>query len=1152
MKILAKQLLKMPQFDGVLKCIKDRKFPIGIKGLVECSRPFFIYSLLNEADKRGVIITHSRVRAKAIYEQLTTFLDDRVIHIPARELILHDIEAKSHIDEIERVKSLYRLLNNDYTIAVAPIEALCIKVSDSSRFNQSVIDLKKGDTYQIEELIKRLVSIGYEKCDMVEYVGQFSSRGDIIDVFSPGESNPVRIEFFDDTLDLIRYFDADTQRSIESIDDIKVLPCNEQIVSDEDIRYLCDTFLHDTNLSEPLKEDKEKLLAGTYNLPIDKYFSLLPHATSAFEYIEKKAMIILDNDSRSLGKLDNILNEYGIMCEKLLANKKILPEGMNIVTDFFEASKKRQVSIIMPEVQNYDMNFKPQIEFGFLTRENIAYRGRMDLLLEDITKWKEHDRKIVLFTPTKKSGGILADYLEENHIYSSHVENLDEIDTLSAVTVVDKGIYEGFEFLDAKLCIVGSSKIFRKTEKDSGRRKSGRDLDLFATLKVFDYVVHDVHGIGQYVGLKKMEVAGITKDYLHIIYRNDDSVYIPVSKMEMIQKYIGSDGNRPKLSKLGGTEWENTKKKVKANVKDIAKELIELYARRKEIIGHTYSEDTVWQMAFEDQFPYEETKDQLRCVEEIKSDMESGTVMDRLLCGDVGYGKTEVAIRAAFKAVMDGKQVAFLVPTTILAYQHYNNFVERLKDFPVKVDLLCRFRNKKQQEKTTSLLKAGSIDIVVGTHRLLQKDVQYHDLGLLVIDEEQRFGVEHKEKIKNYKNNIDVLTLTATPIPRTLNMSLSGIRDISVIEDPPGKRFPVQTYVMEYDYDVIRDAIDREVARNGQVFYLFNSVKEMDLKYSKLTGLLGEDIRIAVAHGQMEEKKLENVMKDFINHKYDILLCTTIIESGLDMANVNTIIVEDANRMGLAQLYQIRGRVGRSDKVAYAYITYQKGKVITEDAAKRLEAIREFTEFGSGFKIAMRDLEIRGAGNLLGANQHGHLEKVGYDMYIRLLNSAIKELGGEHDKEELLEEASVDISVDAFIKDTFIPNDLQRMDVYKRIADISNEKEKNDLIDELIDRFGDIPKECENLLDIAIIKHYAEDNQFISVTQKRYGLELLYSKKATPDLNMITQIAGKIDEKMILKADKNMGIALYTQKEGALLLQFTKKILDMINMFEIV
>jgi len=1151
MKILAKALYTMPQFEGVLQCIKDEKFPIGIKGLVESSRPFFMYSLLSEVQKSCVIITNSRVKAKSMYEQLAVFMGDDVIHIPARELILHDVEAKSHIDEIIRVKSLYKLLNNDYKIAIAPIEALCIKVTEKEKFSKAIIKIETNKTYDINNLMTQLINSGYEFTDMVESVGQFSKRGDILDIFSPSYDSPIRIEFFDDEVDLIRIFDVDTQRSIKSREKITILPCSEQIVSKDDIQNLCDDFCEDENLSERLKEDKEKLLTGLYNLPLDKYFSMMPFAVTAFDYIDDKSLIVLDNDVRSLSKLDNMLSEYGIMIEKLLASEKILQKGTNLITSFFKAAKGRKIAMILADIQGYDVNFSPKIEFNFLTRENTSYRGRMDLLLEDINKWKVHNKKIVLFTPTKKSGKILNEYLNENNVYAKHVDSLKNEEVLSAITIVDKGIFEGFEFLDAKLCIIGSKKIFRKTGKETSKRKKGRDIDLFATLNVFDYVVHDVHGIGKYMGLKKMEVGGITKDYLHILYKNDDSVYIPVSKMEMIQKFIGGDGKAPRLSKLGGSEWETTKKRVKSKVKDIAKELIALYAIRNELNGYEFSQDTVWQSAFEEQFPYEETKDQLRCIEEIKADMETQKVMDRLLCGDVGYGKTEVAIRAAFKAIMEGKQVAFLVPTTILAYQHYNNFIKRMSDFPIKVDLLCRFRSKKEQNKTITKLKAGTVDLVVGTHRLLQKDMGYKDLGLLIIDEEQRFGVEHKEKMKSYKKNVDVLTLSATPIPRTLNMSLSGIRDISIIEDPPGKRFPVQTYVMEYDYDVVKDAIDRELARNGQVFYLYNRVKDMDLKYSKLNKILGEDVKIGIAHGQMDERRLENVMKDFINKEYDVLLCTTIIESGLDIPNVNTIIIEDANRMGLSQLYQIRGRVGRSDKVAYAYITYQKGKVITEEASKRLEAIREFTEFGSGFKIAMKDLEIRGAGNVLGVNQHGHLDKVGYDMYIRLLNNAINELKGNYIQSEIKEEATIEFVVNAYIKNTYIPNDLQRMDIYKRISAIKNEDEKQELIDELIDRFGDVPNECVNLLDVAIIKHYANNNDFKAVSQRSYGIEFMFSESAQPNLNIITLIAKQFKEKILLKSGSTIRLIVYSDKKDKQIIELTKKILEFFNKFEI-
>lgn len=1151
MNVLSKQIASIPQFDGVLTCINKKQYPIGIKGLVDCSKPFFIYSLHQQTNRQMVIVTSSRVNAKKIYEQLQVFLNDQVIYIPARELVLHDIEAKSHQDELSRVKALFRLHNNDYKIVVASIDALCMKVTPSTKFIKSVIKLKSRQQLNMSFLVDKMLQIGYEKCDLVEASGQFSMRGDIIDVFSPGESNPIRIEFFDDEIDLIRYFNVDSQRSIETIENITILPCHEQVVTNDDINYIVNTFLKGDGLSEELESDREKLLTGTYHLPIDKYFSLLPNRETPFDYIDEDAVIILDNDQKAMTKMENVLMEYGLSCEKLLSLNKILPEAMDMIIDFYGAILKKELAILIPDVLGYDEQHTPDIEFNFLTRENMAYKGRLSLLLEDITKWRLHNRKVVIFTPTKKSGQLLMDYFSEHQLYPEHVETLEDKDDLEDITIVDKGIFEGFEFLDAKLCVVGSGKLFRKSAKDTSKRKRGKDLDLFATLKLLDYVVHDVHGIGQYRGLKKIEVGGITKDYLHILYRNEDSVYIPVSKMELIQKFIGSDGKKPRLSKLGGVEWENTKKKVKANVKDIAKQLIALYAKRAELTGYEFSEDNMWQLSFEEQFQYEETNDQLRCIDEIKNDMQSKIVMDRLLCGDVGYGKTEVALRAAFKAIMDGKQVAFLVPTTVLAYQHYRNFIERLKDFPVKVALLCRFRTKKQQAKTIELLKAGAVDLVVGTHRLIQKDVKFKDLGLLVIDEEQRFGVEHKETIKNYKAMVDVLTLTATPIPRTLNMSLSGIRDISVLEDPPGHRFPIQTYVMEYDYDVMRDAIDREVARNGQVFYLYNRVKDMDLKYSKLKRVLGDDISIGIAHGQLEEKKLEHVMLDFINKKFDVLLCTTIIESGLDMPNVNTIIVEDANRMGLSQLYQIRGRVGRSDKVAYAYITYQKGKVITEEATKRLEAIKEFTEFGSGFKIAMRDLEIRGAGNLLGANQHGHFEKVGYDMYIRLLNKAVDELSGKTIDVIQKEETSVDIFVDAFISDTYITNDIQRMDIYKRMAIISSEKQKSELIDELIDRFGDLPFACENLLDIALIKHYAQNNNFSNVTEKKFGLEFSYEKGALPNLQLITELADKLDEKVVFKADRKLVITIYTKKKGDKFMKLTKKILEMMNEFEL-
>ena len=1123
MNILLKPLQDIPQFDGIIKTMSAGKGPVGVNGLVDPARALFAYAVSQKTGKRCLILTHSRVKAKKLYEALRVFDTDGALHFPTRELMPFEIEARSHGYETDRVNALYRFARNNYSVAVAPVEAMCIRIRGKNEFLDRVISIRNSCEYDRDKLSSQLIISGYEKCDIVESEGQFAVRGDIIDIFSPGWDKPCRINFFGDEVESIKFFSPVTQLSEEETRDILILPCSEQTGStDEILARLRDV----KNPPAQISSDIEKIENGILHFPMDKHFTLSIKTTFASSYIDEDTIIILDNDKRCMRKMKTVLKEYGTTCEKLLETKSALPESCNMIAGFFQAMQGREPNIIIPDITGPDDDFSLYRQFSILTRENPSYGGRMDLLLEDIRKWKMKGRRTALIAPSKKSNRILTDYLASNDIdIHGHNNYSGEIHT-GTVVMLDNGPAEGFEILEAGLCVVGSGKIFRKSKKEKAIQKKQTGMDLFADLKPGDFVVHDYHGIGRYVGIENIKAAGIRRDYVKVEYKKGDYVYIPVGKLESIQKYIGSGGRAPRLSRLGGKEWENTKARVKESVKNIARELVELYAKRKANKGYRYSADTIWQVSFEEEFPFEETNDQLRCIDEIKGDMESDLIMDRLLCGDVGYGKTEVALRAAFKAVMDGRQVAFLVPTTVLAYQHYNTFKSRMRNFPVNVELMCRFRSKKQLQRSAAGLRAGSVDIVVGTHRILQKDIAFKKLGLLVVDEEQRFGVEHKETIKNYKSDIDVLTLTATPIPRTLHMSLSGIRDISVIEDPPAKRFPVQTYVMEYDPDIIRDAVDREISRNGQVFYLYNRVREMDSKYAKLKQLLGEEVRIGIAHGQMEENKLENVMVDFIKGDYDVLLCTTIIESGLDIPNVNTMIIEDADRMGLSQLYQIRGRVGRSDKVAYAYITHKHGKVITEDAEKRLEAIREFTEFGSGFKVAMRDLEIRGAGNLLGANQHGHLERVGYDLYVRILNRAIKELGGETIEDESIQGCTVELNVNAFIDKEYIENDLLRMEMYKKIAIVSDEKQKKLLIDEMTDRFGKPPMETIILLEAALVKNMSAVCGIETVMRDKKDIVFTFAEGMFPQPEILARLPEALPGRALVSMGMKPGIRL--------------------------
>jgi transcription-repair coupling factor (superfamily II helicase) len=1076
---------------------------------VEPAKALFIHALEQETGKRCLYITNNHTKARKMHSSLQVFEPDGSVFLPGRELMPFDVEARSHGSEVDRVSALYRLAKNDYRIAVAPVDALLLRIRGKNPFLKNVMTIKRGSQYLREKLEQSFITAGYEKCEMVESEGQFAIRGDILDIYSPGWDNPCRVDFFGDEVEKIKEFDPETQLSENEKTELLILPLSEQAGGYGDIISAL------KNIEKPsgqIKRDIEKLENGLMRFPMDKYFGLCRDADFPIGYIDRETMIVMDNDMRCLKKSETLTMEYGHTCEKLLSDKAVPPEACNMAAGFYEAIQGRKLNLVMPEVTGPHEQTEIYRSFDILTRENPSYGGRMEILLDDVRKWKHRGRKTAIVAPSQKSAGILSEFFRDNGIDITGTGPDKELRP-GTVAMLENGPAEGFEILEAGLCVIGSGKIFRKSKKEKDKRGRGMEMDLFADLKPGDHVVHDNHGVGRYIGIENLKAAGTRKDYLKIEYRGSDILYIPVTNIGSIQKYIGS-GGKPRLSKMGGKEWERTKEKVKSSVKDIARELVELYAKRKAMKGHRYSPDTVWQVAFEEEFPYEETPDQLRCTDEIKEDMESDTIMDRLLCGDVGYGKTEVALRAAFKAVMDGKQVAFLAPTTVLAYQHFNTFTERMGNFPVSVDLMCRFRTKKQMAETISGLRAGTVDIVVGTHRLLQKDVGFKNLGLLVIDEEQRFGVEHKETIKNYKNNVDVLTLTATPIPRTLHMSLSGIRDISVIEDPPAKRFPVQTYVMGYDEDVIRDAVEREKDRGGQVFYLYNRVADIERKYNKLSSLLGEGVSIGIAHGQMEERKLEQVMIDFVRGEYDVLLCTTIIESGLDIPNVNTLIIEDADRMGLSQLYQIRGRVGRSDRVAYAYITHRSGKEVTEEAAKRLEAIREFTEFGSGFRIAMRDLEIRGAGNLLGANQHGHMEKVGYDLYVRILNRAIRELGGEAYGEKAAVECTLELDISAYIDGRYIRNELQRLEMYKKIGAVSTRDQRKKLVSELEDRFGPPPTETLALLDAALVKNTAEQKGIESISMKGDNILFTFTEGEFPDAEAIAAATKRFPDRL--------------------------------------
>ncbi len=1118
---------------------KDQGEEVCISGVLDSQKTLISYGISSHLGIKGIFVASNEMEAKKAYEDLYFLAGDDVVYYPSKEIILFDIEAKSNGIVFQRLNSLNRILQKNFKIAVVSIDALIQRVVSRDVFVESCLNIDSRSKYETTQIALKLLQIGYERVGMVEAKGQFAVRGGIIDIFPINLENAVRIELFDDEIDSIRTFDSNTQRSIENILEVRIIPAIETLYSDgikdsisEKIQSDISKYIKKLNNSfdkGKLRQIEEKLIADLLKLKTDYHFPgidrLIPYImhdeNSIIDYIIDPMIIFLDEIKRINERIDVMLFEHKDLCERLVENGKALPSIFSIYLN------KVQLNNIFSK--NYLVNLNPftlneekqsnQKHIDINVRSVNSYAGYFEMLLNDIKNWIKKKYKILILAGTKGKGEHLVETLNLSDVLAVYTDDLTRELQSGHVVVTCGRLNSSFEFPQIGFVIISDSEVFGKGKwaKKHSSKKSQVNIDLFTQLAIGDYIVHQNHGIGQYVALQTLLIDGVTKDYIKIRYLGDSFLYIPITQLDLIQKYIGSEGSIPRLNKLGTSEWSKSKARVKESLFIVAKELVSLHAKRGTLKGFAFSKDTIWQHQFEESFPYEETDDQLKCINEIKIDMESEKPMDRLLCGDVGYGKTEVALRAIFKAVMDGKQVAYLVPTTVLAQQHFNNFIARMKDFGVQVDLLSRFRTKMEQKKVVEALNKGMVDVLVGTHRILQTDLQFKNLGLLVIDEEQRFGVMHKEKIKNLKPNVDILTLTATPIPRTLHMSLVGIRDISVIEEPPKDRYPVQTYVMEYNIDVIRDAIIREIARGGQVFYLFNKVKSIQFKASQIAGLV-PDAKVLIAHGQMQDGQLENSMTEFLEGKYDVLVCTTIIESGLDMPNVNTIIVENADNMGLAQLYQLRGRVGRSNKLAYAYITHKKDKVVSEVAQKRLQAIRDFTEFGSGFKVAMKDLEIRGAGNLIGKEQHGQMETVGYDMYCRLLEEAVKEIKGETKIEEYFEIA-IDLDVNAYIESSYISEEDQKINIYKKIAAIADDKDMHDIKDELLDRFGSLPLAVLNLIDVAIIKSMARKAGVNNILQKNDSILICFAESRGIDLKMLSILIGKYKKKLLYSAN---------------------------------
>ena len=1093
LKGLMRPLEESSNFSEVIGCLQKGQLPINLSGLSDSGKSYVINGIFEKVDNSIVVITHNEIDAKNLYEDLSLYSTD-VYFLPIREVVFYNVDAISGDLRWARLKVINEILKKrEKKIIVTSVDAMTTLYTPKQKYLEYSLTIKQGEEVDLKDISTKLMNCGYERVEVVEGKGEFSFRGGILDVFPPNAVYPYRIELFGDEIDSIRTFNIESQRSIEKIDKFDIFPAKEVIVDEEVKEKAINGITEELNsvIENSSKKDEDRvdklrrivnknleMLKETSTFEtIDSYLPFFyDKMETFFDYLEGFTFIV-DDIKRCKGKIDSIYYEFNENYTSFLQRGDILPSQNKLLIDndeiFINLEKSNLITLSTFDGRNDIISLFKDIELKQTSLSN--YNGQFDLLVNDIKERKEKGYKTLILAGTRTRGERLVKTLRDMEVESVYKDNVDSIEYDEAV-ITFGNLIKGFECPDFKVSVISDKEVFGEAKKVLPKKKSKKKgvgkITSFTELKPGDYVVHANHGIGVFKGIKQIDVAGNTRDYLDIVYDKGDKLYVPVDQLDLVQKYIGSEGNTPKINKLGGTEWQKAKAKVRKSINEIAEDLVKLYATRAALKGYKYSKDTEWQKQFEDEFPYEETPDQLSSLEEIKKDMESDKPMDRLLCGDVGYGKTEVAIRAAFKAVMDGKQVAFLVPTTILAEQHYKNLTKRFSDFPVKIDMISRFRSTKEQRATLKALKEGNVDILIGTHRLVSKDIEFKDLGLLIVDEEQRFGVAQKEKIKNLKKNVDVLTLSATPIPRTLHMSLTGVRDISVIETPPEERYPIQTYVVEQNDQLIRDAILREMGRGGQVYFVYNRVESIEGMANYIRELVPE-CKVGIIHGQMTEKELETEMMNFMNKEYDVLVCTTIIETGIDIPNVNTMIVNNADKMGLSQLYQLRGRVGRSNRIAYAYFIYTKDKVLTEIAEKRLKALKDFTELGSGFKIAMRDLEIRGAGNMMGSSQHGHMAAIGYDLYCRMLEDTVKLIKGEIDKEPI--ETTVDIKIDAYIPSSYIQDEIQKIEIYKKIAAIESLEEYQDIKEELEDRYSALPEAVYNLMDIAYIKSLAKE-----------------------------------------------------------------------------
>ena len=1172
-EVFANPLVDLAEYTDMKQDLDQGKGPVQISGVTDSQKVHVMHELSKDNPWR-LVVTYDDTRAKEIFDDFSYFEPNTWLY-PARDLLFYSSDIHGNLLTRQRMQVFKHLLQDEGGVVVTTVDGLMDHLLPLSMIKESCLNIMVGQTLDMEEIKHLLTGMGYERMGQVDGMGQFSVRGGILDVFPLTEEVPVRIELWGDEVDSIRSFDAESQRSIQQMDEVTIYPAAELILTKEHIEEGILRLEADEKKQEKAFRDQKKpeeaqrirravgelvesLKEGFDVQTLDAYIRYFCRDTVSFlDYMkevgakvtlvssgaagktaEKKQTsglaLILDEPRRMKEKAETVETEFRESMSHRLEQGYILPGQADLLfsSKTVLAECHTPHSIFMTGLDQRLPGMTPKAKYSLTGKNLNSYQNSFEILIKDLTKWKKDGYRVVLLSASRTRASRLAGDLREYDLRAFCPEDAGRPVAPGEIMVTYGKLHKGFEYPLIKFVVITEGDMFGVEKRKKKRKKynyEGKKISSFSELSVGDYVVHESHGLGIYKGIEKIEQDHVIKDYIKVEYGDGGNLYLPATRLEGIQKYAGADAKVPKLNKLGGTEWTKTKTKVRTAVREIAKELVELYAARQDAEGFQYGPDTVWQKEFEEMFPYDETDDQLTAIDDTKRDMESKKIMDRLICGDVGYGKTEIALRAAFKAVQEEKQVVYLVPTTILAQQIYNTFVQRMKDFPVRVDMMSRFRTPGEMKKTVEGLKKGYVDIIVGTHRVLSKDVQFKNLGLLIVDEEQRFGVTHKEKIKQMKQNVDVLTLTATPIPRTLHMSLIGIRDMSVLEEPPVDRVPIQTYVMEYNDEMIREAIHRELGRGGQVYYVYNRVNNIDEVANHVASLV-PDANVAFAHGQMNEHQLEKIMLDFINGDIDVLVSTTIIETGLDIPNANTMIIQDADRLGLSQLYQIRGRIGRSNRTSYAFLMYKRDKMLKEDAEKRLQAIREFTELGSGIKIAMRDLEIRGAGNILGAEQHGHMEAVGYDLYCKMLNEAVIALKGGQEEEEETFETVVDCDIDAFIPDGYIKNEYLKLDVYKRISAIETDDEYMDMQDELIDRFGDIPKSVDNLLRVAELKAMAHRAYVTEVDINTQEIRIELYPKAKLDVTKIPALIAEYKTALRFAQGGEKPVLFYQEK----------------------